>query len=59
MTESILKETKVSKAIGIVFLAVGIYVVYKNYKKENFWNGFLASMLIGGATVKIYDKVKS
>ena len=59
MTEPILKETTVSKALGIAFLGVGIYVIYKNYKKENFWNGFLASILIGGATVKIYDKVKS
>lgn len=56
MAEQVLKETTFSKVLTFVLVGTGIYIIVKNYKKENFWNGFLASILISGTAIKIYNK---
>lgn len=48
-----IKKINVGTIFNIAVAGLGIYIAVKNYKKENFWNGFIAAALITGGVIKI------
>jgi hypothetical protein len=51
--EASLKKINIGTVFNATVVGLGIYIAVKNYKKENFWTGFLAAALITGAVIKI------
>jgi len=52
-------ETKTSKLIKLGLFAAGAYVLYKNYKRDGFWKGAIAAMLITGTIgISFYEYKK-
>lgn len=33
--------------LTLCFVGIGIYIIYKNHKKEGFWLGFIALAIMG------------
>ncbi len=51
-----MKETTLSKALGLGIIISGAVLLYQNRKRDGVWMGVVAGMLVTGAvTVKFYS----